>query len=45
MAKNGDTTPADKVITGFQDFNVLLPIPLSEIQLNKDAELRQNPGY
>jgi hypothetical protein len=45
IAKNGDTTPADKVITGFQDFNVLLPIPLSEIQLNKDAELRQNPGY
>lgn len=45
---NGDAVPgapADKVITGFQDFNALLPIPLTEIQLNKDAELKQNPGY
>jgi hypothetical protein len=25
--------------------NLLLPIPLSEIQLNKDAVLDQNPGY
>jgi hypothetical protein len=25
--------------------NLLLPIPLSEIQLNKDAVLEQNPGY
>jgi hypothetical protein len=45
IAKNGDTTPAEKVVTGFQDFNALLPIPLSEIQLNKDADLGQNPGY
>ena len=45
IAKNGDTSPADKVTTGFQDFNALLPIPLSEIQLNKGAELQQNPGY
>jgi hypothetical protein len=42
---NGDTSPADKVITGFRDYNSLLPIPLSEIRLNKDAELKQNPGY
>jgi len=25
--------------------NLLLPIPLNEIQLNKDATLEQNPGY
>lgn len=42
---NGDTKPADKIITGFQDHNALFPIPLSEIRLNKDAEITQNPGY
>jgi len=43
---NGDTSPAGKVITGFDaNKNILLPIPLSEIQMNKDAELKQNPGY
>jgi hypothetical protein len=31
--------------TGLADKNMLLPIPLSEIQLNKDAVLEQNPGY
>lgn len=25
--------------------HILLPIPLTEIQLNKDAKLEQNPGY
>ncbi|WP_111307464.1 RagB/SusD family nutrient uptake outer membrane protein [Confluentibacter sediminis] len=30
---------------GLQDYNVLLPIPQSEIDLNKDAVLEQNPGY
>lgn len=45
IAKNGDSAPADKIITGFSDYNVLLPIPLNEIRLNKDAELKQNPGY
>jgi hypothetical protein len=48
IARNGDAVPgapASKVITGFQDFNSLLPIPLTDIQLNKDAELKQNPGY
>ena len=45
IAKNGDVAPVDKVTTGFQDFNTLLPVPLSEIQLNKGAELKQNPGY
>jgi hypothetical protein len=43
---NGDTSPADKVITGFDaSKHILLPIPLSEIQMNKDAELEQNPDY
>jgi len=31
--------------TGLTNTNLLLPIPLSEIQLNKDAVLEQNPGY
>jgi len=31
--------------TGLAAKNMLLPIPLSEIQLNKDAVLEQNPGY
>ncbi|NCD68121.1 RagB/SusD family nutrient uptake outer membrane protein [Mucilaginibacter agri] len=31
--------------TGLATKNLLLPIPLSEIQLNKDAVLTQNPGY
>ncbi|MDR0748762.1 MAG: RagB/SusD family nutrient uptake outer membrane protein [Tannerellaceae bacterium] len=43
---NGDTSPADKVITGFDaNKHLLLPIPLSEIQMNKEADLGQNPGY
>lgn len=48
IALNGDKTPSapeNKVITGFQDFNALLPIPLTEIQLNNGAVLEQNPGY
>jgi len=31
--------------TGLTATNLLLPIPLTEIQLNKDAVLTQNPGY
>lgn len=46
---NGDASPGapdNKIITGFDaSKHILLPIPLSEIQLNKDAELKQNPGY
>ena len=43
---NGDTSPVGKVITGFDaNKHILLPIPLSEMQMNKDAELKQNPGY
>ncbi|MDR1555828.1 MAG: RagB/SusD family nutrient uptake outer membrane protein [Tannerellaceae bacterium] len=45
IALNGDASPSEKIITGFQDYNALLPIPLTEIRLNKDADLRQNPGY
>jgi len=36
---------ASKPITGLTTKNLLLPIPLGEIQLNKDAVLTQNPGY
>jgi hypothetical protein len=32
-------------ITGLQDFNMLLPIPQTEIDLNNGARLEQNPGY
>ncbi len=32
-------------ITGISATNLLLPIPQSEINLNKDAVLTQNPGY
>lgn len=32
-------------ITGISDNNLLLPIPQSEIDLNKDAVLKQNNGY
>jgi hypothetical protein len=42
---NGDASPVNKIITGFHDYNALLPIPLGEIRLNKDADLTQNPGY
>lgn len=34
-----------KPIIGLTETNLLLPIPLTEIQLNKDAVLEQNPGY
>jgi hypothetical protein len=32
-------------MSGISEKNLLLPIPLSEINLNKDAPLEQNPGY
>ena len=45
MDKWPETTQS-KAITGFDaSKHTLLPIPLSEIQLNKDADLQQNPGY
>ena len=47
LVLNGDTGPSNKITTGFQDYNVLLPIPLSEIQLNNKngKSLTQNTGY
>jgi hypothetical protein len=46
---NGDSSPGapeGKIITGFNaNKHILLPIPLSEILMNKDAELTQNSGY
>jgi starch-binding outer membrane protein, SusD/RagB family len=44
-AKRLNGTPPINPITGLTETHLLLPIPLSEIQLNKDAELKQNPGY
>ncbi|MFL5741926.1 MAG: RagB/SusD family nutrient uptake outer membrane protein [Flavisolibacter sp.] len=32
-------------VVGLTSKNLLLPIPQSEIDLNKDAKLEQNPGY
>lgn len=37
--------PENMQIRGLSETHLLLPIPLREIQLNKDAELEQNPGY
>ena len=47
MVVNNWAEGADnKKITGFDaSKHTLLPIPLSEIQLNKDVDLQQNPGY
>lgn len=45
-SKNGAMVTEDRLVKGFDpDIHTLLPIPLTEIQLNKDAELKQNPGY
>lgn len=40
-----NSNDASKPITGLTSKALLLPIPLAEIQLNKDAVLTQNPGY
>ncbi len=42
---NTDKASEDKLIKGFTDNNYLWPLPLNDIQLNKDAVLEQNPGY
>lgn len=42
---NQDAKGSQYEITGLTNTNLLLPIPLREIQLNKDAVLEQNPGY
>lgn len=38
-------TDVAKPITGLSECHLLLPVPLNEIQLNKDGVLVQNPGY
>jgi hypothetical protein len=43
LALNGND--AQHPTAGLTATNLLLPIPLQEIQLNKDASLTQNPGY
>ena len=46
ITDNWAESTESKMITGFDaSKHTLLPIPLSEIQLNKDADLQQNPGY
>ncbi|WP_183559661.1 RagB/SusD family nutrient uptake outer membrane protein [Mucilaginibacter sp. SP1R1] len=40
-----NSNDAQHPISGLAAKNLLLPIPLTEIQLNKDATLTQNPGY
>lgn len=47
MMMNGWNESSDnKKMSGYDpSIHTLLPIPLTEIQLNKDAELKQNPGY
>ncbi|MBC9796160.1 RagB/SusD family nutrient uptake outer membrane protein [Sinomicrobium weinanense] len=37
--------PNGMQIRGLTETHLLLPIPLQEIQLNKDGTLEQNPGY
>ncbi len=32
-------------VIGIQPFNMLLPIPQTEVNLNNGALLAQNPGY
>jgi hypothetical protein len=40
-----NSNDAQHPITGLSAKHLLLPIPLTEIQLNKDATLEQNQGY
>ena len=43
--KRLNASSAVNPVQGIADKHLLLPIPLNEIQLNKDAVLQQNPGY
>jgi starch-binding outer membrane protein, SusD/RagB family len=40
-----NANPVMNPIVGLTETNELMPIPQSEIDLNKDAALPQNPGY
>lgn len=44
-AKRLNATSPLNQMSGISNTNLLMPIPLSEINLNKDAVLEQNPGY
>lgn len=37
--------PAGSEIEGIREANLLFPIPISEIRLNREGDLTQNPGY
>lgn len=45
IALNSSNGPGTNAITGLTNKHLLLPIPQSEIDLNKDARLEQNPNY
>ncbi|WP_345947968.1 RagB/SusD family nutrient uptake outer membrane protein [Mucilaginibacter sp. PAMB04274] len=42
---NLNSNDPQKPTTGLTNTHLLLPIPLTDIQVNKDARLEQNPGY
>ncbi|MBS1664097.1 MAG: RagB/SusD family nutrient uptake outer membrane protein [Bacteroidetes bacterium] len=42
---NSVANPTTYSISGLAAKNLLMPIPQSQIDLNKDAKLEQNPGY
>ncbi|HYC83593.1 MAG TPA: RagB/SusD family nutrient uptake outer membrane protein [Chryseosolibacter sp.] len=44
-SRNATAPNAATMITGLTSTHLLFPIPQSEIDLNKDAELEQNTGY
>ncbi|WP_417359789.1 RagB/SusD family nutrient uptake outer membrane protein [Galbibacter sp.] len=43
--EHNSDAPVGMQIQGLSDTHLLLPIPLREIQLNKENKLEQNPGY
>jgi len=45
MKYNAVANPTTYSIKGLTTTNLLMPIPQSQIDLNKDAKLEQNPGY
>lgn len=45
MKYNAVANPTTYSIQGLTSTNLLMPIPQSQIDLNKDAKLDQNPGY
>lgn len=45
LLHNAVANPTTYSISGLTTKNLLLPIPQSQIDLNKDARLEQNPGY